>query len=173
MRGPKMTYDKRALFLDRDGVININYGHVHKKENFVLIEGIFDLCHFMESLGYLIIIITNQAGIGKGFYSEDDYEMLNNWMFSIFKKNNVTITRAYHCPHLPEDNCSCRKPKPGLIINAMNDYGINLNDSILIGDMESDILAGISAGVKFNILFEGGNHSKTISKIKELLVNTD
>ncbi len=165
-----MTYDKRALFLDRDGVININYGYVYKKDNFCFIKGIFELCQLMESLGYLIIIITNQAGIGRGYYSESDYNILNDWMISKFKDNNVNISRTYHCPHKPEASCACRKPKPGLILNAAKDYNINILESFLIGDKESDIQAGISAGIKNNILFDGSDHSTTISKLKELLL---
>jgi D-glycero-D-manno-heptose 1,7-bisphosphate phosphatase len=131
----------KALFLDRDGVINIDFGHVHRIENFVFIDGIFDLCLAAQQKGYLIIVVTNQAGIGKGLYTEDEFMKLNSWMINQFKIKGVNISKTYYCPHKPEDECNCRKPNPGMILKATEEFNIKPSDSILIGDNISDILA--------------------------------
>ena len=145
---------KKAIFLDRDGVINKDVGYVHKLEEFQFIEGIFEFCRFMLSRDYLLIVITNQAGIARGFYSEDDFLKLNDWMLGEFLKNDVIITKVYYCPHHPEfgvGKYKCdsldRKPKPGMLLQAHKDFNVNMSQSILIGDKDSDIEAGFNAGV--------------------------
>ena len=105
----------QALFLDRDGVINFDYGHVYKIEDFDFIEGIFDLCDYYQSQGFIIIIITNQAGISKGFYNTSQYEILTNWMIKEFKKKHINISKVYYCPDHPNSNSKCRKPEPGML----------------------------------------------------------
>lgn len=149
-----------ALFLDRDGVINVDHAYVHQKENFEFIDGIFDLCQKAEQAGYLIIVITNQAGIGRGYYSEKDFDVLTEWMTSEFEKNNVTINAVYHCPYHPEKgiddykkDAPCRKPNPGMILKAKAQFDIDLESSLLVGDKNSDIQAGLNAGIGKNILF--------------------
>lgn len=159
----------KALFLDRDGVINIDYGHVHTKENFKFIEGIFELCMTFQKQGYLIIVITNQTGIGKGYYTDKTFNELNEWMILKFNEVGVSVTKTYYCPHVPEDNCFCRKPNPGMIIEAMNDYSIDLSKSFLIGDKESDIQAGKKAGIKHLILFRNTDHFMTIDDLNKTL----
>jgi D-glycero-D-manno-heptose 1,7-bisphosphate phosphatase len=139
----------RALFLDRDGVINIDRGHVFLKEHFEFAEGIFGLCRKYIDDGYLIIVITNQAGIAKGLYSEDDFKELTDWMVEQFSKEGITITKVYHCPHHPEIDgpCDCRKPEPGMILQAVRDFDLDIKECILIGDKETDLEAGRSAGI--------------------------
>jgi D-glycero-D-manno-heptose 1,7-bisphosphate phosphatase len=134
----------KALFLDRDGVINIDKGYVHKIEDFEFIEGIFDLCKSYQDKGYLIIVITNQAGIARGYYTEEDFLKLSEWMKKEFAKKNVIITDIFYCPHHPDftGECECRKPKPGMILEAAKKYNIDLSKSILIGDKITDIEAG-------------------------------
>ncbi len=158
----------KALFLDRDGVINIDYGHVHSRERFKFIEGIFELCKIFQNLGYLIIVITNQAGIGKGYYTEETFNELNEWMILKFNEAGVTIMKTYYCPHVPEDNCFCRKPNPGMIIKAMNEYKIDLSKSFFIGDKESDIEAGKKAGIQNLVLFKNTDHFKTIDDLRKI-----
>lgn len=165
MREQRMSYNNKALFLDRDGVINIDYSHVNDKINFVFIDGIFDLCKLMQANGYLIIVITNQAGIGKAFYTEEKFLNLNKWMIKKFKENDITISKTYYCPHKPEENCSCRKPNPGMILNAVKEFHINPKLSVLIGDKKSDIKAGIAAGINKNIFFDQINHHNTIKTL--------
>lgn len=149
----------KALFLDRDGVVNKEKNYLYKIEDFEFIDGVFETCRYFQNKGYLIIIITNQAGIARGKYTEKDFEILTHWMINEFKKENITISKVYHCPHHPDftGECECRKPKPGMILEAKNEFNINLKDSVLVGDKNSDIEAGKSAGVGKNYLISTGH----------------
>jgi D-glycero-D-manno-heptose 1,7-bisphosphate phosphatase len=154
----------KALFLDRDGVININYGYVHKKEDFHFIDGIFNLAKTAIDKGYLIFIITNQSGIGRGYYTEDDFWNLSEWMVNQFLDRAIPITKIYFCPYHPTEALSeyrldsfDRKPNPGMILKAAREFSINLSKSLLIGDSLSDINAGISAGIGLNLLYDPKN----------------
>jgi D-glycero-D-manno-heptose 1,7-bisphosphate phosphatase len=140
----------KALFLDRDGVINKEYNYVFRIEDFEFVPGIFELCENYQKKGYLIIVITNQAGIARGYYTEDSFNLLTNWMLGEFNKKGIKISKVYFCPHHPEitGECECRKPKPGMILKAAHDFDIDIENSILIGDKDSDILAGKNAGIK-------------------------
>jgi D-glycero-D-manno-heptose 1,7-bisphosphate phosphatase len=139
----------KALFLDRDGTINKEKNYVYKIEDFEFIEGIFELIRSYEQRGFLIIVITNQAGIARGFYTEAEYEELTRWMINKFREKGIRITKVYHCPHHPDytGKCSCRKPEPGMILQAIDEFNINPEESVLIGDKKSDILAGKNAGI--------------------------
>ncbi|MBN1925472.1 MAG: HAD family hydrolase [Prolixibacteraceae bacterium] len=139
----------KALFLDRDGVINEEVNYLHKIEDFVFIEEIFPVCKFYSEHGFILIVITNQAGIAKGIYTETEYEILTRWMLAEFSKKGITIEKVYHCPHHPDysGECDCRKPKPGLILKAGKEFNINFKKSLLIGDKLSDIEAGLNAGI--------------------------
>lgn len=144
----------KALFIDRDGVINKEKDYVHHIGDFEFLPGIFSSLREFNSLGFLIVIITNQAGIGRGFYSEEDFKSLTKWMLEEFSKNEVHITDVYFDPNHPEHGQGKykkesydRKPNPGMILKAAKKYEISLDDSILVGDKLSDIAAGINAGV--------------------------
>src|SRR3569623_972448 len=149
-----------AVFLDRDGVININHGYVHKPENFDFIEGIFDVAQHAHELGYKLVVITNQAGIGRGYYSEADFHLLTQWMCEQFVQVGAPISQVYFSPFHPtaglgiylKDDFS-RKPNTGMIFQAREELGLDLSGSILIGDKPSDIQAGIAAGIGRNLLF--------------------
>jgi len=149
----------KALFLDRDGVINIDYGHVGKVEDFHFIEKIFDICQVAQNKGYLIIIITNQAGIAKGKYSEEQFLELTKWMENQFLLKGIKIAKTYYCPYhidaviekYRQDSYD-RKPNPGMILRAIKEFNIDPQNSILIGDKESDIQAGNLASIKNNFL---------------------
>lgn len=147
---------QKALFLDRDGVVNVEKEYLYKIEEFEFIEGIFDLCRHYQSLGYLIFIVTNQSGIARKYYSETDFSTLTQWVIDAFKKEGVTITKVYHCPHHPKISgvCSCRKPEPGMLLQAAKEYNIDLSKSIMIGDKERDVEAGINAGLRESYLFD-------------------
>lgn len=138
---------KKAAFLDRDGVINIDHGYVGKIEDFSWCEGIFDGLFRLQELGFELVIITNQSGIARGYYSEADFKSLTKWMLTGLEKQKIKIAKVYHCPHAPELNCECRKPKPGMILQAASELNIDLASSILIGDKDSDIAAGKAAEV--------------------------
>ena len=156
---PQIARNK-ALFLDRDGVINIDHGHVGKIEDFDFVDGIFELCQKAQNSGHLIVIITNQAGIAKGYYSEEDFLTLTSWMETEFRKNGVTISKTYYCPYHIEGKIEKykkesedRKPNPGMILKAIKEFNIDPNQSILIGDKDTDIEAGERSGVAKLIKF--------------------
>ena len=142
----------KTIFLDRDGVINQEVNYLYKIDDFEFIDGIFDSCRYLQNLDYKIIIITNQSGISRGYYSERDYLILTKWMLSMFTKNNINILDIFHCPHGPKSECNCRKPKPGMFLEAKKIYNINMQKSWMIGDSERDITAANSAGIKNTIL---------------------
>lgn len=150
----------KALFLDRDGVINVNHGYVHLPEQFDFIDGIFDICRLAQKRGYLIIVVTNQAGIGRGYYSEQTFLRLTDWMKREFNKEGIEIAEVYFCPDHPEHGIGVykkesafRKPAPGMLLAAAAAFDICLGDSVLVGDKSSDIEAGKAAGITKNILF--------------------
>ena len=147
----------KTIFLDRDGVINKETGYLHKIEDFKFINGVFEACQHYEQLGYKIVIVTNQSGISRGHYSEDDYRNITVWMITQFNKNNIQILDTFHCPHLPDSGCNCRKPKPGMLLEAKKKYNINMLESWMIGDKETDITAAISSGINNTILVKSGH----------------
>lgn len=164
-----------ALFLDRDGVVNVEKNYLHRIEDFEFIDGIFELCRSYQSHGFLIVIVTNQSGIARGYYSEEDFEKLTRWMVAEFKKHGISIAKVYHCPHHPDISgaCECRKPEPGMLLQAAKELNIDLAHSVLVGDSERDIVAAYRAGVKETYLFDAGapksEATKTISSLRELL----
>lgn len=150
---PNLTKNK-ALFLDRDGVINYDYGHVGKIEDFKFIPQIFDICKNAQDDGFILIVITNQAGIAKGFYSEDEFRKLTSWMEGKFLEQGIKITKVYYCPFhidaiIPQYKIDSfdRKPNPGMILKAIKDYNIDPSQSIFIGDNKTDEEASKNAGV--------------------------
>jgi D-glycero-D-manno-heptose 1,7-bisphosphate phosphatase len=151
---------RRALFLDRDGVINVDHGYVCTQERFAFVEGIFDLCRRATDLEYLIIVVTNQAGIGRGYYSEQEFSALTEWMCGAFRDRGAPIAKVYYCPFHPEYGVGSykvespfRKPGPGMILQAAAEFDIDVRRSVLVGDKETDILAGVAAGVGCNLLY--------------------
>ncbi len=144
----------KAIFLDRDGVINEDLGYVHKIEDFHFVPGVFEaLCHF-KSLGYKLILVTNQSGIGRGYYSEEDFKKLISWMQERLEKEGVRLDAIYYCPHHPQQGCDCRKPRPGMLLQAIKEHSIDAVSSWMIGDKPSDIEAAKRAGIKNTILLE-------------------
>lgn len=138
----------KALFIDRDGVINEDTGYPHKPEHIRFNDRVFTLCKQAARKGYLLAVITNQAGVAKGKFTEKDVTALHEWMAGEFKKRGITIARFYYCPHHPEAvvpayrlACNCRKPKPGMIEQAAKDLNIDIRESLVIGDKPSDRIA--------------------------------
>lgn len=149
-----------ALFLDRDGVINVDHAYVFQRDHFEFIEGIFDLCRAAKQLGYLIFVVTNQAGIGRGYYTEQDFLSVTEWMCDVFNSQGVIIDKVYFCPSHPQYGLGeyridspYRKPNPGMILQAVEEFSVDLEKSLLIGDKQSDMQAGITAGVMCNLLY--------------------
>jgi D-glycero-D-manno-heptose 1,7-bisphosphate phosphatase len=150
---------KRALFLDRDGVINEDRHYVHRIDDFHFIDGIFDICRAAISAGMAIIVVTNQAGIGRGIFTEQQFHVLTDWMIARFNNQGVKIDQVYFCPHHPihgigdyKRDCFSRKPNPGMILRARDDHDICLRNSTLIGDKDWDIIAAKAAGVGTTVL---------------------
>ena len=147
----------KTIFLDRDGVINKEINYLHKIEDFEFINGVFESCQYLESLNYKIIITTNQSGISRGYYTESDFQKITKWMLSQFNNNNIDILDVIHCPHLPSDFCDCRKPKPGMLLSAKTKHNIDMENSWMIGDKESDIQAANNAGIINTIIVKSGH----------------
>ena len=166
----------KALFLDRDGVVNIEKDYLYKIEDFEFIDGIFELCRYYQDLGYVVIVVTNQSGIARDYYSENDFNILTSWMIKEFAKNLVEIKKVYHCPHHPDisGKCECRKPSAGMLFEAQKEFDIDLSNSLIIGDKERDIEAGLNAGLSETYLFDETNTirsskaTKIVSKLKDI-----
>ncbi|GAA0349118.1 D-glycero-beta-D-manno-heptose 1,7-bisphosphate 7-phosphatase [Bowmanella denitrificans] len=150
----------KALFLDRDGVINLDHGYVYKPQDFQFVEGIFALCRRFHQAGYLLVVVTNQSGIGRGYYSEADFAQLTEWMKQRFIEQQAPLAGVYYCPHHSESAqgqyklaCDCRKPEPGMLLQAAKDLNIDLSQSVMVGDKVSDMQAAERAGVKKRYFF--------------------
>ncbi len=167
---------QKALFLDRDGVINVEKDYLYKINDFEFIDGIIDLCKYYQNLGFIIVVVTNQSGIARAYYTENDFHILTSWMIEEFSKNNIKIQKVYFCPHHPDINgkCSCRKPEPGMLLQAAKEFDIDLENSILIGDKQRDIDAAYNAGLKTAYLFnekkdiKQSTATKILSKLKDI-----
>ena len=160
----------KALFLDRDGVINIDRNYVYKISDFTFIDDIFKVTKYYQGMGYLIIVVTNQTGIGLGLYTFEDFLNVNNYMIDGFKEHDVTINDVFYCPHNPELNCDCRKPKPKMFFQAKEKYNINLEESVMIGDKITDAQAAHNAGIKEIYLINNDKELDfDVTRIKSLL----
>ena len=154
---------KKALFLDRDGVINVDYGYVYKVSAFDFMDGIFDLVKRANEQGYKVIVVTNQSGIGRGMYTESDLAELSQWMVLKFAQHGAIIDDVLYCPHHPKAElkkykkvCECRKPNPGMFNTAAAQHNISLTNSIMVGDKLSDVEAAIKAGLQEVVWFSPG-----------------
>ncbi|MFQ6778240.1 MAG: D-glycero-alpha-D-manno-heptose-1,7-bisphosphate 7-phosphatase [Alphaproteobacteria bacterium] len=141
----------KALFLDRDGTINVDYGYVGSIDKFEFIDGVFEFCGKAQSLGYKIIVITNQSGIARGYYTVTDYQKVTKYMCDEFLKRGIKITDVFYCPELSGPN---RKPEPGLFVAARDKHNIDMIKSVSVGDKQRDLDAAIAAGVVKNFLFQ-------------------
>jgi len=153
----------KALFFDRDGTLNVDTDYLHKPEEFVWLPGAPEAIRLANQRGYLVIVITNQSGVARGYFGEEDVRRLHQWMNQDLKRFGAHIDDFYYCPHLPGGpipayavECECRKPKPGLIEAACRDHHIDREASLLIGDAPRDVECAVRAGVR-GIRYEGGN----------------
>lgn len=171
----------KALFLDRDGVINIDLHYVSKIEDIVYVEGIFSLMNYFQNLGCKIFVITNQSGVARNFFKIEDVINLHSKMNNFFISKGIQIKEWKICPHLPSDNCRCRKPSTGMLDDIIQEYSIDVNNSYLIGDKISDIQAGNKAGIKnlfilkseyfsVNSLNELSFNFKMINSLKDVII---
>lgn len=164
-----MKINRPAVFLDRDGTINVESGYVHRWEDWKWIPGAIEAIAKLNHLGFLVIVVSNQAGMARGYYNEAAVHRLHDAVDADLARYGSRIDAYYFCPHHPEfglvRECNCRKPKPGLIYQAMCDFNIDLARSWLVGDKATDVEAGVAAGVR-SILVETG-----YGKSEESLVN--
>jgi D-glycero-D-manno-heptose 1,7-bisphosphate phosphatase len=149
-----------ALFLDRDGVINVDHGHVGRKEEFDFIPGIFELVRAANAADYAVLVVTNQAGIGRGLYSECDFRGLTAWMMGEFEAADARIDCVYYCPYHPQHGIGVyrrestgRKPSPGMFARAALDWHLDFPSSIMVGDKTSDLVAASAVGITNLYLF--------------------
>jgi len=142
-----------AIFLDRDDILVEDVGFHYKIEDFKLIPNVIEGLKLLKN--YKLFIITNQSGIGRGYYTLKDFENFNNYLLRELKKYKIEIEKTYLCPHKPEDNCECRKPKAKLILDAAKEFNIDLKKSFVVGDMKSDIEMGKNAGCKTILVLTG------------------
>lgn len=166
---------KPAVFLDRDGVINLDTGYVHDEHDFHFIDGVFEATKQLKAMGYLLVLVTNQSGIARGLFSEDRFLSLTQWMDWNFVDNGVEFDGVYYCPHHAEhgigdykQDCDCRKPKPGMFISARDFLNIDMANSVMVGDKAEDMMAADAAGVGHKILVRTG---KPITDQGEALAN--
>jgi D-glycero-D-manno-heptose 1,7-bisphosphate phosphatase len=147
----------KVIFLDRDGVINQEVKYLYKRKDFKFIDGIFEACKVFQLLGYKLIVVTNQSGVARGYYQEEDFHILTKWMLAQFDNRDIDILDVFFCPHGPKSTCKCRKPQPGMFLEARDKYDINMENSWIIGDKEVDITAANAAGVNNTILVRSGH----------------
>ena len=164
---------RAAVFLDRDGVLNHDKGFINRPEEFQWISGAKDAVKYLNDLEYLVIVVTNQSGVARGYFSEEDVQHLHRWIGRELRAHDAHIDAFYYCPHHPEAKnaayrmeCPCRKPAPGMIQQAMREWPVEPSKSFLIGDQERDIQAAEAAGVR-GFKFGGGNLVEMVRCIVE------
>jgi D-glycero-D-manno-heptose 1,7-bisphosphate phosphatase len=154
----------KAAFIDRDGVINEELAYVHRAEDFHVLPGVVDALRLLREHGWKLVVVTNQAGIARGMYTEADYQRLTEHMRALFAAAGTPLDGIYHCPHHPDGSvpayrtdCDCRKPRPGMLLAAAAELGLTLADSVIVGDKDSDLEAGRAAGLAACVLVESGH----------------
>ena len=157
---------RRACFLDRDGVVNVEVSYLHEPEKTVLENGIVEALKAIHKAGFLAVVVTNQAGVARGKYPESDIAKVHEKLQELLSEHGEKIDAFYYCPHHPEHTgeCSCRKPNPGMILQAAEEFDIDLAQSVMIGDRMSDVKAGINAGCKASYLVRTGYGLETLAK---------
>ena len=159
---------KKAVFLDRDGVINKDLGYVYSQDNFLWVTGAQDSIEYLKKLGYIIIVVSNQSGVSRGLYTNCDVQKLHKWLNNqLFAEKKIIIDDFFYCTDLPGSSSNRRKPKPGMIIEAIDKHNIDKKKSFLVGDKKTDVEAAKNANIK-GYLFNGDN---LLDRIKEILIN--
>ncbi|MGD8164760.1 D-glycero-beta-D-manno-heptose 1,7-bisphosphate 7-phosphatase [Pantoea sp. FN0307] len=158
-----MTAKVPAIFLDRDGTVNVDHGYVHEIDAFQFIDGAIEAMQELKKMGYALVLVTNQSGIARGMFSEDQFMQLTEWMDWSLADREVDLDGIYYCPHHPEaavesyrQQCDCRKPQPGMLLSAMKELNIDMAASYMVGDKIDDVQAGKAAGVGTTVLVRSG-----------------
>ena len=153
---------RRAVFLDRDGTLNKDVGYVHRKEDWQWLPGVAEALKRLRAVGYVLVVVSNQSGIARGMYDREALRLLEEWVNAELAAKNAAIDAWSYCPHLPEipGPCECRKPGPGLLLQAARDLDLDLANSWMIGDRVRDVQAGLAAGCQSILLHpEGSDNS--------------
>ena len=158
-----MTIKRPAVFFDRDGVLNVDHGYTYRPEDFEWVPGAIETIKYCNEQNYLVIVFTNQSGVARGYYTEDDMHVLHHFMNQELAKHGAHIDQFYYCPHHPQGKvapysmiCNCRKPAPGMLLQAIEEWPIDREHSVVIGDKPSDVMAAEAVGLK-GYLFDEGN----------------
>ena len=162
---------RKVLFMDRDGTIHRDTVEAHRKEDLELFSDTIKFLLYAQKIGYEIIIVTNQSGIGKGHYTVQDMEKFNDYLLSKLKKSGVNILDLFYCPHTIQDNCKCMKPKAGMLLQAKEKYELDIEKCIMIGDQVTDMYAGLNAGIRNLVLVTTGLYPRGILNIPADLQN--
>ena len=152
-----------AIFLDRDGTMNVDKGYVHEIDNFEFIDGAIEAMHELKKMGYALVMVTNQSGIARGLFTEETFMQLTEWMDWSLADREIDLNGIYFCPHHPDavveeyrQQCDCRKPQPGMLLSAQQELNIDMAASYMVGDKIDDMLAGKAAGVGKKVLVRSG-----------------
>ncbi|MCI7353466.1 MAG: D-glycero-beta-D-manno-heptose 1,7-bisphosphate 7-phosphatase [[Actinobacillus] rossii] len=169
----------KAIFLDRDGTLNIDHGYVHEIDDFQFITGSIEALQELKKLGYLLVLVTNQSGIARGYFTEEQFLTLTEWMDWSLADRGVDLDGIYYCPHYPEgigefrQDCDCRKPKAGMLLQAIKELNIDPAQSFMVGDKIEDLQAGIAAKVRSKILVKTGKPiTKEGEKIADFVIES-
>lgn len=163
MPADTLNMGNKAVFFDRDGTLNVEKDYLYRPEDFQWEQDAVEAIKYCHEQGYLVIVVTNQSGVARGYYKEEDILRLHEYMDGLLAREGTKIDGYYYCPHHPQaqveryrQNCSCRKPLPGLVIQAIKDFDIEPSRSLMIGDKPRDVECGQAAGVK-GVLYQGGS----------------
>ena len=161
----------KAVFFDRDGTLNVDGHYIYRIEDFKWMPDAAEAIRYCHDKGYLVIVVTNQSGVARGYYTEDDVHALHEYMNDELQRLGTSIDAFYYCPHHPEAkiekyriDCDCRKPNPGMVLKACHDFGIDMSKSYMIGDKKRDVECGERAGVR-GILYKGGSLLKLLKPL--------
>ena len=166
----------KAIILDRDGTLIEDKDYAYKLEDFELLPGVIEGLKILQK-NFLLFIVTNQSGIGRGYYTDREFHKFNDHLIGILKENQIRIERTFYCPHVKEDNCECKKPKIKYIREIVDGWNVDINNSWVIGDHPSDILFGINAGSKTVYLISGHGkkhlHELEVEGIKPTMISSN
>ncbi|KAA5606152.1 HAD family hydrolase [Roseospira marina] len=168
---PPAGTPRPAAFLDRDGTLNLDVHYAHRPDQIVWIAGAADALRRLNEAGWWVFVVTNQSGVAQGLYDEDSVQALHAWMAKDLARQGARVDAFYYCPHHPREGappyrraCNCRKPAPGMLLQAMADYPVDRARSFMLGDRPRDVEAGEAAGVD-SYLYEGGNLDAVVSRL--------
>tara|TARA_R110000868_G_scaffold91080_2_gene252647 strand:- start:4539 stop:5084 length:546 start_codon:yes stop_codon:yes gene_type:complete len=160
----------KVAILDRDGVINLDSdNYIKSPDEWIPIDGSIKAIKYLKDNDYKVYVATNQSGIGRGFYNQETLELMHQKFFDILKENNTTIDGIVHCPHISDNNCNCRKPKPGLFFEIQDKYNIDLTKAFCVGDSIRDLEAASISGITELYLVKTGKGQITIDKAQDKL----